>query len=297
MTPLLEVNGLRVTYGGAVAVHDVSFQIGAGQMLALLGANGAGKTTTLRAISGLVPVKAGAIRWEGRDITSMRPPDIALLGIAHVPEGRGLFPTLTVTDNLRMGLYGAGRNGTAEGTAAIDHVLDLFPILAERHDQQAGTMSGGQQQMLAVARALVQAPSLLVLDEMSMGLAPAVVDELLAVIGQLRDEGMAVLLVEQFVEHALAIADTAVVLEQGRVVASGTTSDLARDDLAAAYLGRDVGTLDIPPAPDFAREHITVTIVSREARALARRAAQAGVDPEQLASEVLEQALQEGSTP
>lgn len=295
--PLLEVVGLHVVYGGVVAVHEVSFTVEAGEMVALLGANGAGKTSTLRALSGLVAPAAGAISFDGHDLLSRRPPEIARLGIAHVPEGRGLFGSLSVADNLRLGLYGAGRDGTADGQAAVARMYELFPPLRERREQPAGTMSGGQQQMLAVARALVQAPRLLVLDEMSMGLAPAVVEDLLAVIAGLRDDGMAVLLVEQFVEQALAVTDRAVLLEGGRVVASGRSAELARDEVACAYLGRDVGALEVPPAPAHAREPFTVSLPGTQARALHRRARAAGVDEAALLSAAVSAALSNGEQP
>ena len=234
---LLEIEALRVTYGGVVAVRDVSLTVEPGEVLAVLGANGAGKTTTLMAVSQLVRVRGGDIRLDGASIVGLAPEQVARRGVAHVPAGRGIFPGLSVADNLRMGLYGAGLDRKAESAQAVEEVLDTFPILRERRHQAAGTMSGGQQQQLAIGRALLQRPRLLLLDEMSMGLSPTVVAELFALVAGLKDRGIAVVMVEQFVAQALQIADRAVVLEQGRVVAAGAPADLSADQLAAAYLG------------------------------------------------------------
>ena len=292
MTALLEVEGLRVTYGGVVAVRDVSLAVEPGQVLAVLGANGAGKTTTLRAVSGLVRARAGQIRFDGESVLGDSPEAIARRGIAHVPAGRGIFPTLTVADNLRMGLYGAGRDGTPDAATAIEEVLEQFPILRERRDQAAGTMSGGQQQQLAIGRALVQRPRLLLLDEMSMGLAPSVVNELFALVGRLRDTGMAVVMVEQFVGQALQVADTAVVLEQGSVVAQGAPDQLSSDDIAAAYLGGG-GEPDVVvrPAPDRARERVSVQVRGADARRVAALAAERGVAVDQLVQDLIDEAV------
>ena len=187
-----------------------------------------------------------------------------------MPAGRGLFPGLTVADNLRMGLYGAGRDGSEDGRAAVEEVLDAFPILRERRDQAAGTMSGGQQQQLAIARALVQRPRLLLLDEMSMGLAPAVVADLFALVGDLRDEGIAVVMVEQFVGQALKVADRAIVLEQGSVVASGAPEELSQDDLAAAYLGGGKASRPAGPAGSGPRPRADPVVLSEAATPPAR---------------------------
>ena len=283
----LSVSGLRVTYGGVVAVRDVSLSVAPGELLAVLGANGAGKTSTLLAISGLVPTRSGAVTLDGVPLTGRSPEAVARLGIAHVPAGRGLFPGLSVADNLRMGLYGAKRLGDA-----VDDVVDRFPILRERWDQAAGTMSGGQQQQLAIARALVQRPKVLLLDEMSMGLAPLVTQELFALVAELRDSGMAVVVVEQFVGQALAVADRAVVLEQGHVVASGTPAELSGDDLAAAYLG---GSGEAPTvsreAPARAREQVGVTLRGAEVRRLEERAAAEGRTVDELVEDIVRGAL------
>ena len=234
---LLQVDGLQVAYGGVVAVRDVTLSVAEGQVTAVLGANGAGKTTTLLAVSGLVKARAGSVTFDGQSLLGMAPERIARLGIAHVPAGRGIFPGLSVADNLRMGLYGAGRDGSEDGRAAVEEVLETFPILRERREQAAGTMSGGQQQQLAIGRALVQRPRLMLLDEMSMGLSPTVVLDLFAMVKRVAERGVAVVMVEQFVGQALKVADQAVVLEQGRVVAAGAPSELTAEQIGAAYLG------------------------------------------------------------
>jgi branched-chain amino acid transport system ATP-binding protein len=275
--PLLSVEGLTVRYGAVVAVRDLTFDLLPGRTLAVLGANGAGKTSLLRAITGLEP-STGRIRIDGQDVSGRPAHRIARQGVAHVPDSRAIFPSLSVADNLRMGLYGAGREDRA--SEALAGIHDLFPVLAERADQTAGTMSGGQQQMLTIARALVQSPRLLLIDEMSMGLAPAIVDDLFDVIRRLQRQGMTIVLVEQFVGQALGVADDVLVLEQGRTVAAGTPAELASDDLAGAYLGgaevdQDLA-IDVPPPPAHVTETVDVTLGPRDLRRLERRAAQAG---------------------
>src|SRR3954462_149416 len=267
MSALLEVENLRVTYGGVVAVRDVSLSVAPGEVVAVLGANGAGKTTTLLAISGLVKVRGGDVRLDGESIVGRAPESIARRGVAHVPAGRGIFPGLSVADNLRMGLYGAGRDRAADAEDSIEQVLTAFPILRERRNQPAGTMSGGQQQQLAIGRALVQRPRLLLLDEMSMGLAPAIVADLFRLVGELSDDGIAVVMVEQFVGQALKVADRAVVLEQGTVVAAGAPDELRSDGLAAAYLGGgEEPAVAVRPAPASAREDHRVALAGADAR-------------------------------
>jgi branched-chain amino acid transport system ATP-binding protein len=292
MSALLEVEALRVTYGGVVAVRDVSLSVAPGEVLAVLGANGAGKTTTLLAVSGLVKVRGGAVRLDGRSIIGLAPEEIARRGVAHVPAGRGIFPGLTVAENLRMGLYGAGRARSADAPAAVDEVLDTFPILRERRNQPAGTMSGGQQQQLAIGRALVQRPRLLLLDEMSMGLAPSIVADLFALVASLKTTGMSVVMVEQFVGQALKVADRAVVLEQGVVVAAGAPAELSADDIAAAYLGGG-GEPDVlvRPAPETARERHSVALRGSDARRLHALAASQGRPVEDLLGDLLGAAL------
>lgn len=292
MSALLEVSGLRVTYGGVVAVRDASFSVEPGQVLAVLGANGAGKTSTLLAVSGLVKARAGRVRVHGHEVLGLAPERIARLGLAHVPAGRGIFPTLTVADNLRMGLYGSGRDRHPDGRTAVEEVLTAFPILRERRDQPAGTMSGGQQQQLAIGRALVQRPRLLMLDEMSMGLSPNVVADLFVLVRRLADDGMAVVMVEQFVGQALAIADQAVVLEQGAVVAAGPPETLSRDALAAAYLGAGAGRNPALPGPSpDAKEQLSVRLTGGDVRRLERLALHRGLSADALAVHLLSDAL------
>ncbi len=292
--PLLEIDALQVAYGGVVAVRDVSLRIEPGQVVAVLGANGAGKTTTLLAVSGLVRARAGDVRLDGVSLLGRAPEAIARLGIAHVPAGRGIFPGLTVADNLRMGLYGSGRDGSEQGAAAIERILGLFPILRERRDQAAGTMSGGQQQQLAIGRALVQAPRLLLLDEMSMGLSPNVVADLFAIVADVRSDGTAVVMVEQFVAQAMAVADQAIVLEQGHVVASGSPAELSQDDLAAAYLGAgEAAETTLPGAPAGAREKVDVRLAGTDVRRLERLAAERGTTVDEAVAALLENALAE----
>ena len=292
MTALLEVENLRVTYGGVVAVRDVSLSVAPGEVVAVLGANGAGKTPTLLAISGLVKVRAGDVRVDGGSIVGRSPESIARRGIAHVPAGRGIFPGLSVADNLRMGLYGAGRDRAPDAQEAVEQVLEAFPILRERRNQPAGTMSGGQQQQLAIGRALVQRPRLLLLDEMSMGLAPAIVADLFRLVGELRDDGIAVVMVEQFVGQALQVADRAIVLEQGTVVAAGAPDELSSDDIAAAYLGGG-GEPDVTvrPAPDHARETVPVRLPGAAVRRLEQLAVEQGRPLHELLSETVSEAL------
>lgn len=290
---LLEVRGLSVAYGGVAAVRDVSLTVAPGSVVAVLGANGAGKTTTLLAVSGLVKPRGGEVLVDGRSVLGRSPESIARLGVAHVPAGRGIFPSLSVADNLRMGLYGAGRERGDRAVAAVERVLDLFPILRERRTQAAGTMSGGQQQQLAIGRALVQEPRLLLLDEMSMGLSPTVVADLFAIVADLRSDGMAVVMVEQFVAQAMAVCDAAVVLEQGVVVAAGSPEQLSSDDLAAAYLGGGAAPVRrLPGPPPSAREALSVRLAGGDVRRLERLAAERGSSVDETVAALLEQALE-----
>ncbi|HVU74893.1 MAG TPA: ABC transporter ATP-binding protein [Mycobacteriales bacterium] len=275
---MLELEDLTVRYGGVVAVREVSLSVQPGQVLALLGANGAGKTSTLRAVTGLEPVAGGRVLVDGVDVTGAAPDDIARRGVAHVPAGRGIFANLSVSDNLRMGLYGSGVDGRPEGRRRLEEAFALFPGLVGREGQPAGQLSGGQQQQLAVARALVQAPRLLLVDEMSMGLAPTVVDFIFDVIAQLSGRGIAVVMVEQFVGKALRVCDQVAVLEQGRIVAAGRPADLSADDVAAAYLGGSEAhaAVTVPPPPPDAREGLRVDLGGRQVRELERLAAATG---------------------
>jgi branched-chain amino acid transport system ATP-binding protein len=233
MAPLLELNDVRARYGPVQALHGVSLSVDEGQIVAVLGANGAGKTTTLRAISNTVR-RDGEIRFGGRALGRGGPDDVARLGIAHVPEGRGTFAELSVWENLRLGAY--TRRGSIKTELA--QVSEYFPWIEERRNQQAGTLSGGEQQMLALARAFMQRPRLLLLDEPSLGLAPRLVTEIFRIIKDLNDEGLTVLVVEQNAHIALQLAQTAYVLEVGRVALSGPSAELQEhESIRRSYLG------------------------------------------------------------
>jgi branched-chain amino acid transport system ATP-binding protein len=233
---MLQVSGLQVAYGDVQALWGVDFEVPAGRIVALLGANGAGKTTTLRAISGLTRARAGRIRFDGHDLDRLAPHAIVALGLAHIPEGRRLWPGMTVHENLELGAFPA--RARPHRQAGLEWVLRLFPRLAERQRQLAGTLSGGEQQMLAIGRALMARPRLLMLDEPSLGLAPLVVAELFGIIRTVNAEGVTVLLVEQNVHQALGIADHGFVLETGRVVTAGPARTLLDDPyIKEAYLG------------------------------------------------------------
>lgn len=234
--PLLAISHLAVHYGDLVGISDVSLEVAEGAVVALLGSNGAGKTTTLNALAGLVQPAAGTIEWQGERIDGMPAHAIVARGIALSPEGWRLFVTQTVEQNLRLGAT-ALKNRQRFGPL-LDRVFSLFPRLAERRRQSAGTLSGGERQMLAVGRALMSDPKLLVLDEPSLGLAPAVVDAMYDTLGKLRADGLTLLLAEQSMELALEIADTATVIQTGRSVLSGTAREIAESpDLHRAYLG------------------------------------------------------------
>ncbi len=235
---MLEVKGLGVAYGRVVAVREASFSVPTGKTIALLGANGAGKTTTLLTIAGALSGFKGDILFEGRSIRHISPAERVHLGIALVPEGRHLFPQLTVSQNLRLG-YAAGRRHQRSFSSTLDWLLDLFPRLWERRNMAAGSLSGGEQQMLAIARALASEPRLLMVDELSLGLGPMVVEQLFAVLERLvHEEGLTVLLVEQYVEHALRLADYGYILQKGSILAQGTGEQLLEEGvLTTSYLG------------------------------------------------------------
>jgi len=235
---MLEIDALSVHYGGLKALSGISFRVRPGQFTAVVGANGAGKSTLFKAISGVVAPSAGVIRFEGRNLLDVPPHERAHLGIAHVPEGRKVFASLSVFENLEMGAH--ARRGRAGFAQSLDVIYSLFPILAERRNQLAGTLSGGQQQMLAIARGLAAAPKLLLLDEPSLGLAPVVADEIFERISQIhREQGLTILLVEQRAVEALQACDHGVLLESGRVVQAGPRSELmaGTEALRSAYLG------------------------------------------------------------
>jgi branched-chain amino acid transport system ATP-binding protein len=233
---VLKLAGVNASYGSVPAINDVSIEIGPGEAVGLLGANGAGKSTTLRAISGLVRLKAGSITFSGTNLASLPPHKIPELGIAHVPEGRQVFPEMTVQENLEVGSYVP--KAKAERGRSLDLVYSIFPRLAERKKQLAGTMSGGEQQMLAVGRGLMLQPRLLMLDEPSLGLAPVMTDVTFQKIGEIHKMGTAILLVEQNVSRALSLVARAYVLESGNVLMHGTSAELANNpQVQAAYLG------------------------------------------------------------
>jgi len=234
---LFEIQGLSVRYGRIVAVRDASITVNEGEVVAVLGANGAGKTTLLETISGLLKPNRGRIIYQGADITKVAPHRIARRGLGHVPEGRQLFPTLTVEDNLILGA--TSRSDKTSLQEDIAFVYEVFPVLGERRKQKAGTLSGGEQQMLAIGRAITGKPELLLLDEPSMGLAPLTVDRIFEGLQKLNEQGLTMLMVEQNAEMALSIADYAVVLQTGNVVIAESATALREDDrVRASYLGQ-----------------------------------------------------------
>jgi len=236
MSAMLEVKNVEVAYGKIVAVKDVSLTVNKGEIVTLIGSNGAGKSTTLRTISGLIKPRSGEILFEGNRIDGVPGHDIVGMGICHSPEGRRIFPRMTVRENLELGAF--LRNDKAAVAADFERVLALFPRLKERVEQRAGTMSGGEQQMLAVGRAIMGSPKLLLLDEPSMGLAPVLVEMIFETITKIREQGITILLIEQNANAALEVADRAYVLESGNVKMSGKASDLRKDDaVTKAYLG------------------------------------------------------------
>ncbi len=235
--PFLEVDDIEVRYGVIRALKGVSFHVNTGEIVALLGANGAGKTTTQKTVSGMLRPALGEIRFEGKRIDGIPAHELISLGICHVPEGRRVFPRMTVHENLEMGAF---RFKTIDKND-FERVLELFPRLRERLKQQAGTLSGGEQQMLAIGRALMGKPRLLLLDEPSMGLAPMIVAQIFEIIREINSAGVTVLLVEQNAQQALGLADRGYVLETGEIVLQGTGRDLLADDrIRAAYLGEEI---------------------------------------------------------
>ncbi|MBC9712075.1 ABC transporter ATP-binding protein [Streptomyces sp. TRM66268-LWL] len=238
MTALLEVEDLKVAYGKIEAVKGISFSVEAGQVVTLIGTNGAGKTTTLRTLSGLLKPLSGSVTFDGKPLRKFRADQIVALGLAHSPEGRHIFPRMTIEDNLRLGAYlRDDKDGILKD---IQQAYDLFPILGERRKQAAGTLSGGEQQMLAMGRAMMCRPKLLMLDEPSMGLSPIMMQKIMETIVELKSRGTTILLVEQNAQAALSLADQAHVMEIGKIVLSGTGQDLLHDEsVRKAYLGED----------------------------------------------------------
>jgi len=234
---MLEVKDAVVRYGAITAIHGVSFEVNQGEIVTLLGANGAGKTTTLRMLSGLHAPSGGTITFEGQDVTRTKAHDFSSLGISHVPEGRRIFPQMTVEENLEMGAF--VRSGSYADD--MEKMYSIFPILKDRRKQLGANLSGGEQQMLAIARALMAQPRLLLLDEPSMGLAPMIVETIFKIIGDIRDQGTTVFLVEQNAAQALRLADRGYVMENGRIVFTDTAKNLLHDErVRAVYLGESV---------------------------------------------------------
>jgi branched-chain amino acid transport system ATP-binding protein len=232
---LLELDDIAVHYGRIRALEHLSLYVEEGEVVSLIGANGAGKTTTMRAVAGLLSLSHGSITFAGEDISKLKGHERVALGISLVPEGRGIFPAMSVMENLEMGAYSRPKNTIRED---LDRVFDLFPRLQERRDQLGGTLSGGEQQMLAIGRALMARPTLLLLDEPSMGLAPMYIRQIFQIIGQVRDQGTTVLLVEQNANQALNLTDRGYCLETGSISKAGTGSELLRDPaIREAYLG------------------------------------------------------------
>ena len=233
---LLQVDDVRVAYGGIAAVKGVGLEVRAGELVSLIGSNGAGKTTTMKAITGLLPLQGGRIRFDGRDLRGQGPWDLVRQGLAMVPEGRGVFTRMTIEENLLMGAY--TRDDGAGIDADIERVFGLFPRLKERRSQLAGTLSGGEQQMLAMGRALMSRPRMLLLDEPSMGLSPLMVDKIFEVVRDVSAQGVTILLVEQNASRALHMADRAYVMDSGLITLHGPAQDLLHDPkVRAAYLG------------------------------------------------------------
>ncbi|WP_328790921.1 MULTISPECIES: ABC transporter ATP-binding protein [unclassified Streptomyces] len=238
MTALLKVEDLKVAYGKIEAVKGISFEVNEGEIVCLVGTNGAGKTTTLRTLSGLIKPKSGTITFDGQPLAAVPAHKIVSLGLAHSPEGRHIFPRLTIAENLQLGAFlRTDKEGIEQD---VQRAYEMFPILGERRKQAAGTLSGGEQQMLAMGRALMSRPKLLMLDEPSMGLSPLMMQKIMATIKDLKATGMTILLVEQNAQAALSLSDSAHVMEIGKIVLSGTGRDLLHnEDVRKAYLGED----------------------------------------------------------
>ena len=237
--PILTVSGVRVAYGPITAVAGVDLEVGRGEFVGVIGSNGAGKSSTMRAVAGVVPPAAGSIRFDGAEVAGRKSHEMVAMGLAMVPEGRMIFGDQTVRENLMLGAYTRLARRDPDVVDDLEEVLELFPRLRERLDQLGGSLSGGEQQMLAVARGLLSRPKLLVVDELSLGLAPKILDLLFPILAKLNAGGLSILLVEQMASYALAVTQRTYVMENGRIRFSGPSADLARDDrVLDAYLGR-----------------------------------------------------------
>jgi branched-chain amino acid transport system ATP-binding protein len=304
---MLDAAGVNTYYGDSHILQGVDLRIPAGRALGLLGRNGMGKTTLIRSLMGYVPMAAGKVAWSGRDVSGWPPEKMARLGIGYVPEGRGIFPNLRVDESLRLSAALA-KLDAAEAGRRVDEAFATFPSLERRRSQAAGTLSGGEQQMLALARALIWKPRLLMVDEMSQGLAPAIVDRLFEIVGAFRDNGTALILVEQFVTRALAVADRAYVVEKGEIGYSGTAAALAADEefVRSSYLGdtsepAPVGAAAAAGAPGprvRSRDLMTdvnVSLPPALLRGLEERAERDGLDIDEFIRQALEET--KGRTP
>jgi len=304
---LLETRSLRTGYEGIPVVFGIDIEVNEGEVVALLGSNGAGKTTTLRAISGMIKPMSGDITFNGKHIGGMAAEKIARSGLIHVPQGRGIFPSLGVEESLRLAAAMA-KVPRGELQAGLDEAYGMFPRLKERRTQAAGTLSGGEQQMLTLARGLISKPKLLMIDEMSQGLAPSLVADLFQIVAKFPERGLSVLLVEQFVGQALAVANRAYVLKKGEIEYEGSAEKLAKDEdfVRASYLG-EAGEAPAPaeepaaeeaarpavttPAPIY--EKVSVSLPPALVRGLEERAAREGLDPAELVRKVVEGNLEE----
>lgn len=284
MSVLLEVGGLKAGYGSVPVLFGVDLEVGDGEVVALLGNNGAGKTTTLRALSGVIAPTAGHVSFEGRELAGLSANRISRRGLMHIPEGRGIFPSLQVGETLRLAARIAGVDGPEAGRR-IDEVYTAFPNLSRRRRTAAGMLSGGEQQMLALSRALISRPRLLMIDEMSQGLAPAIIDTLLPIVAGLAEQGTAVLLVEQFVARALTVANRAYVLEHGVITYAGPADSLAGDAefVRGSYLGEAPASARMTAANGgHGGERVGVTLPPTLLRAVEQQASAEGVDAEEV---------------
>jgi branched-chain amino acid transport system ATP-binding protein len=291
---LLEARGLRTGYGRLPVVFNVDLEVKEGEIVALLGANGAGKTTTLRALSGMLPLMAGEVCLDGKSLKGSPPHTIARGGVVHVPQGRGIFPNLRVDETLRLACAMAGIR-RAEADARVADVYTVFDRLYERRTQLAGTLSGGEQQMLAIARGLIMKPRLLMIDEMSQGLAPTIVQDLFSIVRSLPEQGVSVLIVEQFVTHALDVASRAYVLEKGEVALTGDAAVLGRDEafVRGSYLGESgIDATAGNGAEEFHFDDDELPLAAGLLETIENRAAQEGRNATEVLLDLLREAIE-----